>query len=323
MKIIFPWVNDTDWTANIYDSLVSNYSTQILCIERNIDHIDGGFLKNKSLTTFKIVNDQLLHDVDVAIFIDSNFIDFRTIKLFYPNCHLIGLINGGEFQEYGFSHKLSPQSKLNALAYEAAMLSYLDGIILPSKSALLQFITKYPDLQQKTTFKYLPLNSTLLNINRLHKKNKNGICFSGRRSFDKGYDVVEELMISGSDVKLITGEKKVDYYNKLNSFKYALFPSREELFGYAVAESILSGVMPILPKSLSYTELTRLPYYLNELSSDSIVDIINEYEKLSSHQMDDILENNVRHLITETSGCNSLSYYLGTINEGLHSIPSH
>ncbi|HHX8512567.1 TPA: hypothetical protein ACVO12_004845, partial [Vibrio diabolicus] len=248
----------------------------------------------------------------LAIFIDSSFIDFRMIKKFYPNCYLIGMINGGEFQDFGFSYHYDEYQKTLALEYERTLLSFLDKIILPSNFGLNQFINKHPSLKGKSIYKYLPLDLKELN-NSVNLHSGNRICFSGRPTFEKGFDIIESLSMEDINIDNIGGQSKSNYYKELREFKYAVFPSREELFGYAVAEAILLGVIPIIPKALSYSELTSLPYYMKNLSSSSVIETINSYENLNDTEIKFYLKSNKDRLLAITNGEHSLLSFLEAI----------
>ncbi|AIR64301.1 hypothetical protein [Cedecea neteri] len=302
MKIIFPWLNNTDWTKNIFDAIQSDFNDKIICIDRDVDLSSGGFLINKSRTTAEIISSDVLSNASIAIFIDTTFIDFRIIKMYYPDCKLIGLVNGGEFQQYGFSYQLSPQDYQRVLQYENSLLSYLDVIILPSQFALRQFTEVHKNLAEKSIFCWLPLGNLPDISAQYARSDRKGMCYCGRPSYEKGYDIIREFNEADDSIDIIFGERKDSYYNKLSSHKYAIFPSREELYGYGVIESLFLGVIPIVPHSLSYQEITYLPHYLSDLSVPSIQNAIHYYESLSDRKRNEIVRTNQRRIIELVSG---------------------
>jgi len=83
------------------------------------------------------------------------------------------------------------------------------------------------------------------------------IVFTGRKSAEKGYDLVLKLRNDLNlpiVVALDLGLKKKDYHKLLGKAKIVFAPSKQETFGYGVVEGIANGCVPVVPNGLSFQD---------------------------------------------------------------------
>jgi hypothetical protein len=179
------------------------------------------------------------------------------------------LMHGGSFFD---GDVYSPP---NLIDMEQKLLSAYDIIYLPTNFAL----SKVPE-QYKSKFQVCSWGLDYLKDHKPRYSNKReiDIIFPHRPSTDKGFNELLYLakkmpqitfhITSNSDIVPIELQQKSyqniilhlgidrnEYYSLLNNSKIVISCSKQELFGYSVAEAIYFGAYPLLPNSQCYPEL--------------------------------------------------------------------
>lgn len=169
----------------------------------------------------------------------------------------------------------------------------MDKILLPSKYALKIFLKKYPTLKNKTSYHYYSLDIKFNNI--LKFSSRKGYLYASRKSFEKGFDVISKLDSKILKIDFIILLKNSLFRKKLLKYKALLIPSRADLFGFCALESLLEGVIPVVPKGLSYDELVDIPENL-KLSSSINLNTVREIEKIIK-QIESLSEDEYQKII--------------------------
>ncbi|MDX9971192.1 MAG: glycosyltransferase [Candidatus Gracilibacteria bacterium] len=135
---------------------------------------------------------------------------------------------------------------------------------------------------------------------RPQQRKRNTILFPHRLEEDKGVkdfiDLVEDLpdiqfivvnskkldenkyyqyLKDKKNVRFIVGEHGKKHLSTISQNKIVLSTAEQETYGYAVAKSVLSGCIPILPNSKVYPE-----YYSKEFLYNSLSEAKNKIEKI-------------------------------------------
>ena len=106
-------------------------------------------------------------------------------------------------------------------------------------------------------------------------KRKYRLIFTGRLSIEKGVDVIEE--VAEKYPIFITQKydlKKERYYKELAFSRGVIAPSRQETFGYGVAEGMAMNVIPIVPDGLSFVDY--VPKRFRYKSKEEMYDLIEK-----------------------------------------------
>lgn len=88
------------------------------------------------------------------------------------------------------------------------------------------------------------------------------VVFTGRKTIEKGYPLIQELIHSGYPVinSLDASRSKEDYYKLLLGASGVISPCLQETFGIGVVEGMSLGCVPIVPDRLSYQETVPKKY---------------------------------------------------------------
>ena len=270
LTIIVPWLSRSDWTGLILDSLI--FEARLKKINYNIiigDNIgirkkaqskgSFSFLYPKLKVVEKIID--LSHRNLLAnrlVVVDSSFINMKALRYIAGDKRIIScFVNGGYFQKHDLDRQSLNNYSAELLKFENAHYSLMDKIFLPSKYALGSFLKEYPDLKKKCSHHYYYLPNHF--FDEIDFSKKSGYIFASRNSFEKGVDVINKLIKSGLKVSSIINKKNSFFRKKLIKYKGVLVPSRADLFGFCALEAIIAGVIPVVPRGLSYEELVDLP----------------------------------------------------------------
>ena len=108
---------------------------------------------------------------------------------------------------------------------------------------------------------------------------RGGIVFTGRLTWDKGWDIVQQQM---KKLDIFVTQKanltKHQYYQLLCDSKVVFAPSRHEMFGFGIIEGMTLGCVPVVPDRLSFKEtvLSRFRYKHDSEIEDYLLDALNE-----------------------------------------------
>jgi len=133
-------------------------------------------------------------------------------------------------------------------------------------------------------------------------KDSEYVVFTGRKTVEKGYPIIQELIQAGYPVinSLDASRSKEDYYNLLLGSSGVISPCLQETFGIGVVEGMALGCVPIVPDRLSYQETVPKEYrYSNE---SEIGTRIQECFKTSKEDRRAIQEYVCRHQYQEVIG---------------------
>lgn len=270
LTIIIPWLSRSDWTGLILDSLI--FEAQVKKINYNIVIGDNlsvkkkapvkgpfSFLYPKLKVVEKIIS--LSHQnllADRLVVVDSSFINMKALRYIAGDHRFIAcFVNGGYFQKHDLDRQSLDSYSAELLKFENAHYALMDKIFLPSKYALESFLKEYPDLRKKCSHHYYFLPDNFFDA--IHFSKKSGYLFASRSSFEKGIDVIEKLIKGGLKIDSIIGKENRVFRKNLIKYKGVLIPSRADLFGFCALEAIVAGVIPVVPRGLSYNELVDLP----------------------------------------------------------------
>ena len=278
LTIVAPWLSKSDWTGLIFSSIVKEAKEKKIQFNIVIGfHIDNqkkakvcepfSFLYPKLKVVEKMVHLANKNRLgNRIVIIDSSFVNIKTIRyLAGPKRYISCFVNGGFFQEHDLDRQTISGYDRELERYEEGHYSLIDKILLPSKYALKIFLNKYPTLRNKTSYHYYPLDIKSNNI--LKFSSRKGYLYASRKSFEKGFDVISELDSKILKIDFIIGLKNSLFRKKLLKYKALLIPSRADLFGFCALEALLEGVIPVVPKGLSYDELVDIPENLKLSSS--------------------------------------------------------
>lgn len=112
---------------------------------------------------------------------------------------------------------------------------------------------------------------------------KHRLIFTSRLSIEKGIDIIEE--VAEKYPVFITQKhdlKKEKYYKELALSKGVIAPSRQETFGYGVAEGMAMNVIPIVPDGLSFTDYVPRKYrYRNKKEMYDLIEKVLTSEEVN------------------------------------------
>lgn len=98
---------------------------------------------------------------------------------------------------------------------------------------------------------------------------KDQVVFTGRKSHEKGYDVIKDLQ-RDYDI-LVTQDmdlSKHNYYKLLAESKVVIAPSLQETFGIGIVEGMILGCVPVVPDRLAFEETVQDPSFKYQDDSD-------------------------------------------------------
>jgi len=131
------------------------------------------------------------------------------------------------------------------------------------------------------------------------------IAFTGRKSEEKGIELVRELQDEGYpvEVTLDYDMDKEEYYDFLAKSKGVIAPCDQETFGYGVVEAMALDVTPIVPDKLSYKDIVpkRFRYEDEEEARRRIEQVLSSEPIPTRHyamqfQHQDVIKRMVDHV---------------------------
>lgn len=176
---------------------------------------------------------------------------------------LYGILHAGSYDP-------SDLTAMNGLAWwakdmEQSIFKVTKYIFVGSNYHRNMIINKFwynvPDIAKKLIVTGMPTHAKFLSEYNIfladaNPNKKSGITFTGRTSYDKGYDIVKKLRKRGFDI-YSTMENRLPkdiYYSKLLESKVVFIPSRHENFGQGAVEGMALGCVPIVPDGICFDE---------------------------------------------------------------------
>jgi hypothetical protein len=314
LTIVIPWLSRSDWTSLIFFSLKKEANRKKikfnLIVGERINEKKKvqkkepfSFLYPKLKVVEKII--EFSHKnilADNIVIIDSSFVNMKVIRYIAgDNKKISCFVNGGFFQNHDLDRQTISGYREELSKFEEGHYSLMDKIFLPSKYALDIFLKKYPSLKNKCFYNYYELED---NFNKkVNFSNKNNYLFASRQSFEKGADIISQLVKDGLKIDSVLGLENKLFRKKLSTYKALLVPSRADLFGFCALESVFAGTIPIVPDGFGYKELINIPDNLKlsvpltnktKKEREKILKII---DKMPESEYDHIINQAKRHLL--------------------------
>lgn len=314
LTIVTPWLSQSDWTSLIFSSLkkeakINKIKFNLIVGERinekkRVQKKEPfSFLYPKLRVVEKII--KFSHKnilADRIIIIDSSFVNMKAIRYIAGDDKKIScFVNGGFFQNYDLDRQTISGYREELLKFEEGHYSLMDKIFLPSKYALDIFIKKYPSLKNKSFYNYYELENNFKE--KVNFSKKKGYLFASRESFEKGSDIILQLVESGLKIDSVIGLNNKLFRKKLSNYKALLVPSRADLFGFCALESIFAGTIPIVSNGFGYKELINIPNNLklsvplSNKTNAEIKKILKIIDKMPEHEYNSIIDKAKIHLL--------------------------
>lgn len=266
ISIIAPWVSDTDWSGGLvgfFSDLVASRLASVI-VGARAPSVGGAFdyLRPKLRLMEQIVD--AAHAGRLGrrvILIDAAFVNLPALRsLVGEDGEIIALIHGGAFQPHDFVHQFMPNRAGAMARYEEGALGLCDRLIVPTTHARTLFLASHPTLADRLMVVPYPLRQ--VTPAPIPWAERRGAVYTGRMSFEKGADIVARILETNVELSCVHGLGHTEYIHALSRRLCVLSPARAELYGYAAIEAVQAGVVPVVPRGLSYLECIDVPDWL-------------------------------------------------------------
>lgn len=208
-----------------------------------------------------------VQDDDVIFFADLWFPSIEMLPyikhLTGKKFKIVGILHAGTYDPYDLTAQsgMSPWGEL----LEESWFKFVDKIFVATKFHKHLICQNRRIKPQKIVVVGLPINCNQLGF--YERKKLPQIIFTGRKSEEKGFDIVEKLIKEGYNIKIALDMnlKKRDYYRLLGKSAVVFAPSLQETFGYGIVEGMAMNTIPIVPNRLSYKEIVPKKYRYNNI----------------------------------------------------------
>jgi len=174
---------------------------------------------------------------------------------------LAGIAHSGTYDPWDLTHQLGMEEY--GKSFEEGWLNILDKIFVATDYHRRLILGARNVDPKKLVITGLPVDiKHLFSFRTPWEERLNQIIFTGRKSKEKGYDLVLNLKEKGLPivVALDYGLSKKAYHELLGSSKVVFAPSQQETFGYGVVEGICAGCIPVVPDRLSFQDYVISEY---------------------------------------------------------------
>jgi|GEM_PF-4492994 len=174
---------------------------------------------------------------------------------------LVGIAHAGTYDPFDLTHQLGMEEY--GKSFEEGWFNILDKVFVATGYHQRLILSQRRVDYTKLAVTGLPVDTAhLASFRHPWKERSDQIIFTGRKSKEKGYDLVLNLQKKGLPivVALDLGLSKGQYHRLLGTSKVVFAPSKQETFGYGVVEGICAGCIPVVPNRLSFEDYI-LPKY--------------------------------------------------------------
>jgi len=233
--LIVPFYTETNWSAYFARRLLKHVDTAIFQRLIGYDHNWIDELKEATPMTAPPSSEYIVTDI-------------CRMDITQLDGDVYGFAHGGSYEPYDFDY-----GNAEAEAIELENFPLYKKIFVATQWHKDLILAKYPHLTnvRVTAFPYIDYS-----IPPTTEWIKSGdVCFTGRLSEDKGYDVVKG--VPGIEcLRLEEGNTSKDrYIEMLRRYRCSVFPARKETLGISVIECIQNGVIPVMVDGLCYPEI--------------------------------------------------------------------
>lgn len=228
----------------------------------------------KLLKRFNEVNDG-----DVIFFQDLWFPSLEMIPyikhLTGKKVKICGILHAGTYDPWDLTNQTGMTRWASKL--EESWFEVVDKIFVATQFHK-DLITKNRMVdKRKIIVTGLPIDIKKLQSNYSSDK-KRGIIFTGRKSIEKGINIVYNLSKRGLHINIAMDKNysRDEYFTELGKSDIVFSPSEQETFGYGVAEAMALGCIPIVPNKLSFVEYVPKKYRYN--NEDEIVKMMTKFK---------------------------------------------
>jgi len=245
---VFDYINSANWSSYFYEDLPRKY----LKFRLNNSKYDLKWLDKVNIKRFLKKKKQNINQVcdfldksnvffEKIIFVDACGYDVKPLK--DMGCKVFGFLHGGSYEPFDIAYQ--------SIKDEQEYFKLFDMLFVQTDHHY-NLLRHYKNLKiEKVLYPLIDYwEKPAINKNKIYN-----ICFAGRLSIDKGFDLlrnIENISILRQDNKNISKEK---YLELLSQFDFCAVPSRKETLGIIPIECIKNGVIPLVPDMLCFKEV--------------------------------------------------------------------
>jgi len=192
---------------------------------------------------------------------------FKDLKL-----NIVQIWHAGTYDPYDLTYQNGLERYGSKL--EEVWMDLADKIFVATDFHKELILTNRNVNEDKIVVTGLPADVNRLNKKYGDKKNRTGMLFTGRKSFEKGYDVIKKIFSNGHDIICSQDFNwhKEYYYKELSKREFVIAPSRQETFGYGVVEAMAMNVKPLVVDGLSFLDFVPAPFRVKSYSPEDYIE---------------------------------------------------
>jgi len=232
----------------------------------------------------RLIDKGVIRDKDTFLFHDLWFPGIEMLAYIRDalrlDINICGILHAGTYDEHDFLHRMGMDYWASHI--EKGWTTLVDKIFVATDFHKRLLMEKREVLSHKIAVTGLPIYPEWLVDT--HKMNM--IVFPHRLDPEKEpsyFDALEKTIkpifphYDFVKTKLICNTKE-KYYDILQASKIAVSFSRQETWGIAMQESVMSGCIPLVPNRLSYEELYPRPFRFKTFDEcvDKIINILRD-----------------------------------------------